>query len=101
VGAQADLWGGPDVKQQHAFYFWRRMLYALEPALSVDTLGLHLEEAKHLLQKVQAVLIDEQVRTCRADRVACPDCGRPRAHKDTRTIVTRTLFGTQHLRSPR
>ena len=31
-------------------------------ALSVDTLGLHLGEAKHLLQNVQAVLIDEQVR---------------------------------------
>ena len=28
-------------------------------ALSIDTLGLHLDEAKHLLQQVQAVLIDE------------------------------------------
>ena len=70
-------------------------------ALSVDTLGLHLEEAKNLLQKVQTILIDEQVRTSLAEQVACPDCGRPRAHKDTRTIVTRTLFGTLHLRSPR
>src|SRR6266702_2163241 len=70
-------------------------------ALSVDTLGLQLEEAKHLLQQVQAVLIDEQVRTSLAEQVACPDCGRPRAHKDTKTIVTRTLFGTLHLRSPR
>src|SRR6266542_6333173 len=70
-------------------------------ALSVDTLGLHLEEAKHLLQKVQAVLIDEQVRTCLGEQVACPECGRPRAHKDTKTSVTRTLFGTLHLRSPR
>src|SRR5712691_11495301 len=68
-------------------------------AVSVDTLGLHLEEAKHLLQKVQAVLIDEQVRTCLAEQVACPSCGRARAHKDTKTIVTRTLFGTLHLRS--
>src|SRR6266699_2050160 len=70
-------------------------------ALSVDTLGLQLEEAKHLLQQVQAALIDEQVRTSLAEQVACPDCGRPRAHKDTKTIVTRTLFGTLHLRSPR
>jgi hypothetical protein len=70
-------------------------------ALSVDTLGLQLEEAKHLLQQVHAVLIDEQVRTSLAEQVACPDCGRPRAHKDTKTIVTRTLFGTLHLRSPR
>ena len=70
-------------------------------ALSVDTLGLQLAEAKHLLQMVQSVLIDEQVRTSLAEQVACPDCGRPRAHKDTKMIVTRTLFGTLHLRSPR
>jgi hypothetical protein len=70
-------------------------------ALSVDTLGLQLDEANQLLQKVQAVLIDEQVRTCLAEQVACPDCGRPRAHKDTKIIVTRTLFGILHLRSPR
>ena len=69
--------------------------------LSVDTLGLQLAEAKNLLQKVQAVLIDEQVRTSLAEQVACPDCGRPRAHKDMKTIVTRTLFATLHLRSPR
>src|SRR5947209_6767604 len=50
---------------------------------------------------VQSVLIDEQVRTCLAEQVACPDCGRPRAHKDTKIIVTRTLFGILHLRSPR
>jgi hypothetical protein len=70
-------------------------------ALSVDTLGLHLEEAKQLLQKVQSVLIGEQVRTCLARQVACPSCGRPRAHKDARTIVIRTLFGTLRLSSPR
>src|SRR2546421_11467919 len=70
-------------------------------ALSIDTLGLHLDEAKHLLQQVQAVLIDEQVRSSLAEGVACPDCGRPRAHKDSKTIVTRTLFGTLHLSSPR
>jgi len=62
---------------------------------------LHLEEARHLLQKVQAVLIDEQVRHCLAEQVPCPACGRLRVHKDTKTIVTRTLFGTLHLRSPR
>ncbi len=51
--------------------------------------------------KVQAVLIDEQVRTSLAEQVACPDCGRARAHKDAHPIVVRTLFGTLHLRSPR
>ncbi len=70
-------------------------------ALSVETLGLHLKEAKQLLQKVQAVLIDEQVRTSLVQQVACPSCGRARAHKDAHPIVVRTLFGTLHLRSPR
>ena len=31
MGTQSDLWGGPGVKQEHAFYFWRRMQHALEP----------------------------------------------------------------------
>ncbi len=69
--------------------------------LHIDTLGLQLAEAKDLLQKVQAVVTDEQVRTCLAEQVACPVCGRPRPHKHTDTIVVRTLFGTLHLRSPR
>jgi hypothetical protein len=39
--------------------------------LSVDTLGLRLDEAKHLLQKVQAILIDEQVhQSCPAGGVS-------------------------------
>src|SRR5438552_8017531 len=70
-------------------------------ALSVDTLGLQLAEAQHLLQNVQVVLIDEQVRISLAQQVACPSCGRARAHKDAHPIVVRTLFGTLHLRSPR
>jgi hypothetical protein len=70
-------------------------------ALSVDMLGLQLAEAQQFLQKVQAVLIDERVRTKLAEQVACPSCGRARAHKDSKTIVTRTLFGTLHLHSPR
>jgi hypothetical protein len=50
---------------------------------------------------VQGVLVDEQVRACLSQQVACPACGRARAHKDAHTIVVRTLFGTLHLRSPR
>jgi hypothetical protein len=69
--------------------------------LAVDTLGLHLAEAKNLLQRVQEVLIGEQVRTCLAEQMACPSCGRARAHKETHNIVLRTLFGTLHLPSPR
>jgi hypothetical protein len=69
--------------------------------LGVATLGLHLAEAKDLLQKVQEVVVDEQVRTCLAEQMACPVCSRARAHKDATTIVVRTLFGTVRLPSPR
>jgi nucleotidyltransferase/DNA polymerase involved in DNA repair len=69
--------------------------------LSVDTLGLQLAEAKDLLQRVQKVLIEEQARRCLAERIACPQCHRPRGHKDSKTIVMRTLFGTVRLSSPR
>src|SRR5712691_5071417 len=61
---------------------------------------MQLAEAKELLQRVQEVLIDEQVRGCVAEQIACPGCGRPRAHKDSKTIVMRTLFGTVRLASP-
>jgi hypothetical protein len=69
--------------------------------LHIDTLGLHLAEAKDLLQKVQEVVIAEQVSSSLVNQVACPHCHQARCHKDATTIVLRTLFGTLHLRSPR
>ena len=69
--------------------------------LRIDTLGLHLAEAKDLLQHVQDVVIAEQARQALAEQVACPVCGRARRHKDAATIVLRTLFGMLRLRSPR
>jgi hypothetical protein len=69
--------------------------------LRIDTLGLHLSEAKDLLQKVQEVVIAEQVSSCLVNQVACPQCHQARCHKDATTIALRTLFGTLPLRSPR
>jgi hypothetical protein len=69
--------------------------------LGTDTLGLQLAEAKELLARVQEVVVDEQVRACLAAKVACLRCGRPRRHKDERSIVLRSLFGTLRLPSPR
>ena len=69
--------------------------------LHVDTLGLHLTEAKDLLQKVQEVVVAKQVQRYLDEQAACLACGRPRRHKDATTIFLRTLFGTVHLRSPR
>ncbi|HEY5852508.1 MAG TPA: hypothetical protein VIW24_00265 [Aldersonia sp.] len=69
--------------------------------LSPDTLGLQLAEAKDLLVAVQHTLVDRQVRHAVAAQAPCPHCGKSRRHKDTRTIVVRSLFGTLRLPSPR
>ncbi len=69
-------------------------------ALQAETLGLQLAEAKELLARVQNLVVEEQVRACLA-KVACPHCGRPRRHKDERSIALRSLFGTLRLPSPR
>ena len=60
-------------------------------ALQIDTLGLQLAEAKELLRKVQEVVIEEQVRSCLAQQVPCPHCGRPRRHKDVDSIVAHAV----------
>lgn len=70
-------------------------------ALSADTLGLQLAEAKDLLGGVQRVLVEAQAAATLAAEAPCPHCATPRRHKDTRAIVVRSLFGTLHLASPR
>lgn len=69
--------------------------------LAPDTLGLQLAEAKDLLAAVQDTVVEQQVNSAVTKQVACPDCGRARRHKDTRTIVVRSLFGALQLASPR
>lgn len=70
-------------------------------ALQPDTLGLTLAEAKTMLQGVQQAVVTHQIAAATAEQAACPDCGRPRAHKGVHTIVVRSLFGTLRLASPR
>jgi len=77
-----------------------REVFALERgAVTPDTLGLRLGEAKDLLCAVQETVVDAQVKGTLAAQAACPHCGTPRRHKDTRAIVVRTLFGTMQLPS--
>jgi hypothetical protein len=79
----------------------REVLSVNRDALAPDTLGLQRGEAMDLLSAVQGALVDEQAKAALATQVACPECGRPRRHKDSRTIVVRSLFGTLRLASPR
>jgi hypothetical protein len=77
-------------------------VFALDrDALAPDTLGLQLAEAKDLLAAVQDALVEHQVNAAIAQQAPCPHCGKPRRHKDTRTIVVRSLFGALRLPSPR
>ena len=79
----------------------REVLTLDRDGLAPDTLGLQLAEAKDLLTAVQDTVVEQQVNDAIAKQVACPHCGAPRRHKDTRTIVVRSLFGALRLPSPR
>ncbi len=50
--------------------------------LQPENLGLKLVEAKHLLQAVQRVLVEEQIRAALAQLASCPQCGAVHRHKD-------------------
>ena len=69
--------------------------------LTEASAGLSLAEAHALLASIQEAMVCAQATAAVAGQRCCARCGRPYRHKDTRTIVVRTLFGTLHLDSPR
>jgi hypothetical protein len=68
---------------------------------SVANLGLTLAEGRALLAKVQSILVSQQTAGWMASQVACHRCGSMLAHKDSRLIVMRTVFGKVKVQSPR
>jgi hypothetical protein len=59
-----------------------REVFALQrEALTPDTLGLGLTEAKDLLAAVQDTLVTAQVSAAVAAQDTCPDCATPYRHK--------------------
>jgi hypothetical protein len=68
---------------------------------SVASLGLTLAEGRALLGEVQSVLVSHQGADWMADQLTCCRCGSALAHKDTRSIVMRTVFGKVEIASPR
>jgi hypothetical protein len=70
-------------------------------ALHPDTVGLHLDEAKDMLQHIQRAMVEHQVAAYLAQQDVCPDCGQQRHRKGAHSIVLRTVFGTLRLPSPR
>jgi hypothetical protein len=69
--------------------------------LTMASAGLAMAEAHEVLSGIQHRLVTAQAAGAASAGRDCPDCGRPRARKDTRRIVLRTLFGTLRLESPR
>jgi hypothetical protein len=68
---------------------------------SVADLGLTLAEGRALLAKVQSILVSQQTAGWTASQVACCRCGSVLTHKDSRSIVMRTVFGKVEVPSPR
>jgi hypothetical protein len=67
----------------------------------LETLGLTLAESKQLLQKLQEVMIDQQITTYLTEQRACPHCGAQRRIKQQATAPFRTLFGLALMPNPR
>ena len=65
---------------------------------SVADLGLTLAEGRALLAKVQSILVSQQTAGWMASQVACCRCGSVLAHKDSRSIVMRTVYGRRESR---
>ena len=68
---------------------------------SVDQLGLTLAEGRAVLAEMQSRLISHQSASWAAGNACCEVCGASLAHKDSRSIVMRTVFGKATLQSPR
>ncbi len=74
-------------------------LIRAEPTL--ETLGLALEESKHLLQQLQQTIVDQQIAAYLDQQRACPHCGKQRQLKERSSAPFRTLFGRVAVPNPR
>ena len=68
---------------------------------SVAGLGLTLAEGRALLAEVQSALVSHQAASWMADHLTCCRCGSALAHKDSLSIVVRTVFGKVEVASSR
>ncbi|HKH65906.1 MAG TPA: ISKra4 family transposase, partial [Reyranella sp.] len=64
-------------------------------------LGLALSEAKSVLAKLQASMVQSQVADYAACHRVCPQCRVPQPLKDRRSRRLQTLFGTVEVEAPR
>ena len=69
--------------------------------LRPDTMGLTLDEAKTVLERIQQRIVEQQAAEYLRRQSRCPHCGDKRSHKGEHTVTIRTLFGKLRLKSPR
>src|SRR5215475_8899696 len=69
--------------------------------LHPDTVGLTLDEAKTVLERLQQRLVAQQAAEYLRTQSHCPHCGTKRYHKGAHTVTLHTLFGKLRLKSPR
>jgi hypothetical protein len=69
--------------------------------LRPETVGLTLDEAKTVLERLQQRIVEQQAATYLRTQSHCPHCGAKRYHKGDHTVALRTLFGKLRLKSPR
>src|SRR5262249_13571330 len=69
--------------------------------LRPDIVGLTLEEAKTILERIQQRIVEQQATEYLHTQRHCPHCGHKRYHKGNHTVTIRTLFGKLRLKSPR
>jgi hypothetical protein len=68
---------------------------------NINDLGLTLAEGRNLLGQVQFRLVSQQVQHWLEQHSGCHRCGQALAHKDTRSVIVRTVFGKIAVPSPR
>ncbi len=69
--------------------------------LRPDTVGLTLDEAKTVLERIQQRIVEQQAAEYLRAQSRCPHCGNKRYHKGAHMVMIHTLFGKLRLKSPR
>jgi hypothetical protein len=69
--------------------------------LDAGSIGLHLSEARLVLEGLQGAMVDAQVTEFLGRASRCPDCGSHLSRNGSHRIIYRSVFGKLGLDSPR
>src|SRR5712692_9200448 len=69
--------------------------------VSMETLGLTLDEGKELLSTVQTYVVAQQAEAYLEHQRPCVTCGKPHPSKESRSSTVNTVFGPVAVPNPR